>query len=272
MGIRIFQVDAFTRELFKGNPAAVCVLDTWPSDALLQSIAAENNLSETAFCVREGEHWRLRWFTPAVEVDLCGHATLASAHVLFSHFVQSADRVVFETRSGRLRVARAGDRLVMDFPAFTPQPCTPEPGLVEAVGGRPIQVLAAWAYVLVYGSEAEVRALAPDMKFLSGIERDGVVVTAPGREVDFVSRYFVPSAGIPEDPVTGSTHCILAPYWADRLGKTELEARQVSSRSGEIGCRVRGDRVELVGACRSYMVGEIEVPSTARIGDTATRS
>lgn len=261
MGSRIFVVDAFTRELFKGNPAAVCPLDAWPDDAVMQAIAAENNLSETAFCVREGARWRLRWFTPKVEVDLCGHATLATAHVLLRELgVGTGEEVEFETRSGRLRVRADGEHLVMDFPAFAPVPCDPEPGLVRAVGGEPREILGAWAYLLVYAREEEVRALDPDARALMGIGRDGVIVTAPGRDVDFVSRYFVPAAGIPEDPVTGSTHCVLTPYWAQRLGKAELSARQLSARGGGMTCRLRGDRVELVGECVCYLRGEIQLP------------
>lgn len=257
----MFQVDAFAAELFKGNPAAVCPLDSWLPDAVMQSIAAENNLSETAFCVREGAHYRLRWFTPAVEVDLCGHATLATAHVLLRELgSENQGSVEFETRSGRLVVRRAGDDLLMDFPAYPPEPCAEPDGMSAALGVEPESVLAAWSYVAVLREEEQLAALAPDIEGIKALDRDGLIVTAPGREVDFVSRCFFPGAGIPEDPVTGSAHCIMAPYWAQRLGRNELSARQISARGGEVGCRIVGDRVELAGQARTYLRGEIEVP------------
>jgi PhzF family phenazine biosynthesis protein len=264
MANRIFVVDAFADELFNGNPAAVCPLDAWPDDAVMQAVAAENNLSETAFCVREDAHWRLRWFTPTVEVDLCGHATLATAHVLMRELdAVEGDALVFETRSGRLRVRREGDLLVLDFPAFAAEACDPEPGLIEAMGARPREVLGAWAYVLIYEDANQVRSLDPDTSRLMSLGRDGVLATAPGEPgsgVDFVSRCFFPGAGIPEDPVTGSAHCVLAPLWGKRLAKDTLFARQLSARGGSMTCRLMGERVELVGDCVRYLRGEIELP------------
>lgn len=267
MRVPIFQIDAFADRLFTGNPAAVCPLHAWLEEKVMRRIAAENNLSETAFCVREGDVFRLRWFTPRVEVDLCGHATLACAHVLLNETRSVEGRVEFETRSGRLAVAREGDRLVMDFPSFMPEAREPPEGLAEAMGIEPREWLAAWPYVAVYEHEDQIRALDPDMAFLAKIELDGVLATAPGVHVDFVSRCFFPGAGIPEDPVTGSAHCVLAPFWADRLGKTQLVAHQLSERGGEVFCRVRGERTELLGRCQLYMRGEVELPD--EIGETA---
>lgn len=253
----LYQVDAFTQRVFAGNPAAVCPLPYWLPDAVLQAVAAENNLSETAFLVAEGSGWRLRWFTPLTEVDLCGHATLAAAHVLFSHLGPGGPEVVFETRSGRLTVRREADRLVMDFPARPPTPCPAPEVLITGLGCRPLEVLAADDYIAVLADEAAVRAIAPDLGQLATLDRRGVCVTAPGMETDFVSRFFAPRLGIPEDPVTGSAHCELAPYWAGRLGRPALSARQVSRRGGEITCRLEGDRVFLTGQAVTFMVGEM---------------
>jgi predicted PhzF superfamily epimerase YddE/YHI9 len=264
MSIRMFQVDAFAERPFEGNPAAVCPLEAWPDEGLLRDIAAENNLSETAFFVpvagADGE-FELRWFTPVDEVDLCGHATLASAHVILGYLEPSLGRVRFRTRSGQLEVRREGDELVMDFPALPLAPCE-APGVVgAALGTEPREVLAAKDYVAVLGSAAEVRALEPDMVALARLDRRGVAVTAPGDEegVDFVSRFFAPALGVPEDPVTGSAHCELAPLWAARLGRNRLRARQLSRRGGDVVCQVRGDRVELRGRAALYLEGTIRV-------------
>lgn len=256
MTIRLFQVDAFTKAVFAGNPAAVCPLDAWLPDARMQAIAAENNLSETAFFVRQGDGFGLRWFTPACEVDLCGHATLASAHVILTRLEPARPSVAFDTRSGRLVVTRDGDRLAMDFPARPAKPGEAPAGLLEAMGGRPEAVLVAGNYMLVYGSAAEVLALKPRMAGLMDLGT-GVIATAPGDDCDFVSRYFVPAHGIDEDPVTGSTHCTLVPYWAARLGKADLFARQISARGGELYCRDAGERVGIAGHAVLYMEGEI---------------
>lgn len=243
MKIPIFQVDAFASRPFTGNPAAVCPLDSWLPDETLQNIALENNLSETAFFVRTGDRFALRWFTPEVEVDLCGHATLASAFVLFAELGLPGDRVCFDTRSGELAVTRAGDLLSLDFPARPPSSGGVHPRLIDALGAQPLTVLSARDYLVVYATEADVRALQPDMQQLSTLDRFAVIVTAPGDSVDFVSRFFAPSKGVPEDPVTGSAHCTLIPYWSKRLGKTLMQARQISRRGGELECEDRGDQI-----------------------------
>jgi len=259
MQLPIYQVDAFASAVFKGNPAAVCPLDAWLPDATMQAIAAENNLAETAFFVPEGEDYGLRWFTPAIEVDLCGHATLASAHVIFDRLKPGRDVVSFSTRSGVLTVTRAGDRLALDFPAQPPAPCTPPDDLGAALGGAPLEILGSVDYMAVFGSAAEVRALAPDFRRLARLDRRGVIATAPGSDCDFVSRFFAPRAGIDEDPVTGSAHCALIPYWARRLGKDRLFARQISARGGELDCALRGDRVTIAGRAVLYLEGTIRV-------------
>jgi len=261
MKIKQYQVDAFASRVFEGNPAAVCPLDAWLPDELMQAIAEENNLSETAFFVPEGNAFRLRWFTPVAEVDLCGHATLASAHVILNILGHASERVEFETHSGRLTVARDGEMLAMDFPAQPPQPCETPRELVVGLGAEPIEVLVADDYIAVFDSEYAVRALFPDFGILHELALRGVCVTAPGKDVDFVSRFFAPKVGIPEDPVTGSAHCELAPYWAARLGKQEMQARQISKRGGDVRCRLMGDRVLLSGQAVTFMVGEIDVGS-----------
>jgi predicted PhzF superfamily epimerase YddE/YHI9 len=260
MRIPMYQVDAFADRLFAGNPAAVCPLEAWLPDETMQAIGAENNLSETAFLVPEGEGYRLRWFTPKVEVDLCGHATLASASVVFTHLRRDWDRVVFHTLSGRLEVARDGDLLVLDFPARPPRLCDVPDELVTALVTEPDAVLLAHEYMAVYPDEQTVRSLVPDMPRLAAVTREfGVIVTAPGEDCDFVSRFFAPAVGISEDPVTGSAHCALTPYWAERLGKRKLHARQVSARGGELWCEDRGDRVAIAGRAVPYLEGTIEV-------------
>ncbi len=256
----LYQVDAFTDRLFAGNPAAVCPLETWLPDETLQALAAENNLAETAFFVPEGNDYRLRWFTPEVEVALCGHATLASAFVVFRDLRPGATEVVFHSRSGPLPVTRNGDRLTLDFPALPATPRERPEGVLAALGGAPGEVHASRDLLVVYGTEAEVRALRPDFPRLVSREFLGVIATAPGADCDFVSRFFAPGAGIPEDPVTGSAHCTLAPYWGARLGKTTLHARQVSPRGGELWCELRGDRVLIGGQAVLYLEGRIRLP------------
>jgi PhzF family phenazine biosynthesis protein len=260
MELPIFQVDAFSSHVFRGNPAAVCPLEKWLSDETLQSIAAENNLAETAYFVPKNDRFHLRWFTPGCEVDLCGHATLASAYVLFQYLNQQGETIYFDTKSGELTVTRNGDLLTMDFPSRPPTPITPEPGLVEAVGGNPLEVLAARDVVLVYATEAEVQALSPDMFALTKLDHFGFIATAPGTKSDFVSRFFAPAKGVPEDPVTGSAHSTLIPYWAGKLGKTDLLARQISKRTGELYCKLGGDRVKISGYAAPYLRGTITVP------------
>jgi predicted PhzF superfamily epimerase YddE/YHI9 len=260
MKIPLYHVDAFTDRVFGGNPAAVCPLEEWLPDELLQAVAAENNLPETAFFVRRGERYHLRWFTPAVEVGLCGHATLASAFVIFERLEPVRERVDFDTRSGGLSVVRQGGRLAMDFPAKPPVPCEPPPGLLEGLGGEPLEVLKADYYLVVYETEAAVRALRPNFGALRAATTGGVIVAAPGEEVDFVSRFFAPSYGIDEDPVTGSAHCTLIPFYAQRLGKSSLLARQVSARGGELYCEHRGERVTIGGEAVLYLEGSIRLP------------
>ena len=253
----LFQVDAFADRLFAGNPAAVCPLARWPDEGVLQAIAAENNLSETAFLVGSGSEYQLRWFTPVAEVELCGHATLASAFVLFEHFGVEGE-VGFETRKGRLTVRRGEEgRLQMDFPALPAEPCDPPGRLLEALGGAPTEVRLADDYLVCYEVEEEVRGLRPDFSALAGLEARGVIVTAPGSDCDFVSRFFAPQLGVPEDPVTGSAHCTLTPYWAERLGKARLRARQVSTRGGELWCELLGERVAIAGRAVLYLSGSI---------------
>lgn len=260
MRLPIYQVDAFAGRVFGGNPAAVVFLESWLPDATLQNIAAENNLAETAYLVREGEAWGLRWFTPAVEVDLCGHATLASAWVVMTHRDPAAERVAFDTRSGRLTVRREGDLLVMDFPAMPPAPCGASAELERALGAKPSEVLKARDIMAVFDSADQVRELAPDMRAVAALDAFAVIVTAPGENgVDFVSRFFAPAKGIPEDPVTGSAHCTLTPYWAARLGRKELRARQISPRGGELLCRDLGARIEIAGRVAPYLEGIITV-------------
>ena len=261
MRAQIFQVDAFATRRFEGNPAAVMPLDEFLSDAMLQAIAAENNLAETAFLVREGADYRLRWFTPTTEVPLCGHATLASAAVVMERLDEKQNTVVFHTLSGPLTVNRTSMGYVMNFPARPSDPISNVPGLADALGVVPLEVFAnAFNYMALVKSEQILHELVPDMAAIARIDRPGVIVTAPGDGVyDFVSRYFAPAKGIPEDPVTGAAHCMLAPYWARRLGRTEFRAYQASRRGGEIICKLNGERVELEGACVFYLEGEVEI-------------
>jgi len=259
MQLAIYQVDAFTDRLFAGNPAAVCPLEAWLPDATMQAIAAENNLSETAFFVPRGDDYDLRWFTPTLETDLCGHATQASGFVVMNRLAPQKSAVRFHTRSGALTVTRQGDMFAIDLPAQPPAPCTMPEKFVAALGRKPAQILGAVKYLVVYDNEAEVASLAPETAALADIDRDGVIASAPGRDCDFVSRYFAPHAGIPEDPVTGSAHCTLVPYWFKRLGKTKLRARQISRRGGELFCELRGDRVIIAGRAALYLEGSIHV-------------
>lgn len=260
MQLPIYQIDAFSQRAFAGNPAAVCPLEEWLSDELMQSIAAENNLSETAFFVPQNGGFALRWFTPATEVDLCGHATLASAWVVFSHLAPGATEARFETRSGELVVTREDDGLLaMDFPARPPHPCEVHPNLLPALGRTPENVLAARDYLVVYATEEEVREITPQMDKLADIDRFAVIITAPGRDCDFVSRFFAPARGVPEDPVTGSAHCTLIPYWARRLCRDKLHARQISRRGGDLWCEFLGERVRIAGRAVEFLRGQITI-------------
>jgi PhzF family phenazine biosynthesis protein len=261
MRLPLYQIDAFAEGPFTGNPAAVCPLDAWLPEATMQAIAAENNLSETAFFVPEGGDYRVRWFTPSVEVDLCGHATLAAAFVVFRHLAPARDSVTFLTaQAGPLTVARDGDRLALDFPSRPSHSCPMSEAVAAALGRKPMALLAARDYLAVYERPDDIAALNPDFAALAALDRFAVIVTAPGCDgVDFVSRFFAPARGVPEDPVTGSAHCTLIPYWAERLGKSRLEARQLSSRGGRLWCGLSGDRVTIAGRAVPYLEGTITI-------------
>ncbi len=259
--IKLYQVDAFSDSVFKGNPAAVCILDEWLEDELMQNIAAENNLAETAFAVRVEDDYELRWFTPAVEVELCGHATLATAHVLFNYYAHPSDKINFRSRrSGVLVVEKHNDGLTLDFPADTlAQVSTPEE-LTAALGEKPTETYRGKTdYLLIYSSPQQILNLTPDMRSLANIEARGVIVSAPGQEVDFVSRFFGPRVGVDEDPVTGSAHTTLTPYWSQRLGKQVLTAKQLSKRGGDLTVSLLENRVLITGKAVTYLTGEIEV-------------
>ncbi len=260
--IPIYQVDAFASRVFAGNPAAVCPLDAWLPDAVMQAIALENNLSETAFLVPRGEsgaEYDLRWFTPAHEVDLCGHATLGSAYVVANHLNGGATEVKFHSRSGLLTVTRVGEDYTLDFPVLPPKRIDDDPAVAEALGAAPVELYDQMDMMAVFDSEAEIAALSPDMGKLMALDTRGVIATAPGEACDFVSRFFAPRAGIPEDPVTGSAHCISTPYWARRLDKAKLSARQISARGGALEVELSGERVRITGRVAPYMEGRIRV-------------
>ena len=255
-----FQVDAFTSRVFGGNPAGVCPLESWLPDDALQRIAAENNLSETAFIVGGDGHYELRWFTPTVEVDLCGHATLAAAFVIFHELGFSGDTIEFQTKSGTLGASRQEDLITMDFPAWPAKRCEEVPAvLAEALGWLPRELFKTRDYLAVFSNEEEIRSLQPDMPLLARLDCLGVICTAPGTDSDFVSRFFAPGAGVPEDPVTGSAHSTLIPYWSARLGKRQLFARQLSQRGGELFCEDRGDRVGIGGRAALYSRAQLEI-------------
>jgi PhzF family phenazine biosynthesis protein len=260
--LKIVQVDAFTKRLFGGNPAAVCILDQWLPDALMQHIAEENNLAETAFAVKNETGYGLRWFTPETEVDLCGHATLATAHVLFQHYGHSDNTIrFFSSRSGGLLVHREADgRLTLDFPSDEIVEIEAITAITEAIGLSPVQTFKGkTVYMLVFAHQHEIEAIAPNFHLLDQLDCRGVIVTAPGNEVDFVSRFFAPQCGIPEDPVTGSAHTTLAPFWSKKLGKDLLTAKQLSQRGGMLTCAYLGERVKISGRAVTYMTGEIHL-------------
>ncbi len=259
MKLPLYQIDAFTGRLFSGNPAAVVLLDNWLPDSTLAAIAAENNLAETAFVVPRGDVMPLRWFTPTVEVDLCGHATLAAAHVIFQHILPSVKRLTFSTRSGNLIVTRDGELLSMDFPSRPGKSMVVTDSLVSALRVRPREAYLARDLLAIFDSESQVRDLQPDFGRIASLDAFAVIVSAPGDAVDYVYRFFAPRQGIPEDPVTGSANCTLVPYWAARLGKSELEAEQLSARGGNLRCTLRDDRVLIAGRAVEYLRGEITV-------------
>ncbi len=260
MKLQLFQADAFAAGLFKGNPAAIVPLQEWLSDELMQQIAMENNLSETAFFIPEGDHFHIRWFTPKAEVRLCGHATLATAHVLFNELNFQGDLLEFESLSGILTVKKVGDKLRLDFPADFAREVEPVDVFAEALGAQPAKTLKGRTdYLLLFDSEETIRTMKPNFHLLYQTDARGIMVTAQGDSVDFVSRFFAPGVGIDEDPVTGSAHTTLIPFWANRLGKTELTALQLSARGGQLWCTLSGERVFIAGKAVTYLRGEIEI-------------
>lgn len=259
MKISIYQIDAFAEKAFEGNPAAICPLAGWLPDEVMQSIAEENNLSETAFFVPTEQGFHIRWFTPVVEVDLCGHATLASAHVIFSHLGFKENTINFQSKSGRLTVEQNEGLLVMDFPAQPPVPCQVPDEIINAFQCTPIECLKSEDYVVVFGSEEVIASAAPNLLELSKLDLRGVVITAKSNKYDFVARFFAPKYGVDEDPVTGSAYTQLIPYWANIIGDTKLNAKQVSNRGGEVFCELAGNRVSIAGKAITYLVGEIEI-------------
>ena len=259
MKLTLLQIDAFTDKVFGGNPAAVCPLDDWLSDEVLQKIAAENNLSETAFFVKKNEAYELRWFTPKVEVDLCGHATLASAFVLFNYMKVDEDLLKFITQSGIVTAKREKDYIALDFPAWMPEKIDPPADLLKGLGLKPVEVLKTRDILAVYENVQQILNLNPNHDHLMKLDELCIIATAPGDDCDFVSRVFVPKVGIPEDPVTGSAHSSLIPYWAEKLNKLTLSAMQLSKRRGHLKCKLLGDRVKIAGKCATYLEGYIHI-------------
>lgn len=262
MKLTLYQVDAFTNRVFGGNPAAVCILDEWLTTSLMQQIAQENNLAETAFVVQRNSSFELRWFTPEIEVDLCGHATLATAYVLFNHYGYTENTIRFiSPRSGPLSVEKASHGLMtMDFPTDDIVALQVDTKITKAIGLTPLRMIKGKTdYLLIYNSQQEVEAIQPNFHLLDQLDCRGVIVSAPGEEVDFVSRFFSPQCGIPEDPVTGSAHTTMLPYWSKTLGKTKLKAKQLSQRGGELDCEYLGDRVKITGKAVLYLIGEITI-------------
>ncbi|MBL7745964.1 MAG: PhzF family phenazine biosynthesis protein [Chitinophagaceae bacterium] len=262
MKLTLYQVDAFTNKLFGGNPAAVVPLDKWIDDTLMQQIAMENNLAETVFFVPQKEDYHIRWFTPELEIDLCGHATLAASYVLYQYLGVDKPQIRFHSKSGELLVQRKGDKLELNFPARMPELITSYPDeLLKGLGvANPVAVYKSRDYVVELETQKQVEQVKPDMGLLNKIDVIGIIITAPGTDCDFVSRFFAPNCGIPEDPVTGSSHSTLIPFWAEKLNKTSLHARQLSQRKGELWCEMlKGDRVTMAGQCVFYMKGEINL-------------
>ena len=259
MELPLYQIDAFTNRRFGGNPAGVVPLRRWLTDKILQCIAFENNLAETAFFMPEDDGYLLRWFTPTIEVDLCGHATLASAYVIANYLQPERREMRFETQSGRLTVTREGERFVLDFPLRPARPVE-APAVGRALGAEPHETLASVQYLAVFENWEQVANLKPDLAAVAALELDGIIATAPGRgDVDYVARYFAPGAGIPEDPATGSAQCVLMPYWAGRLNRTRLRSRQISQRIGDFDCELAGNRVKISGQAVCYLRGSIFV-------------
>lgn len=259
MNLKLYQVDAFTSKLFGGNPAAVCPLEHWLEDIVMQNIAAENNLAETAFFVKEDSGYRIRWFTPTSEVDLCGHATLASSYVLFNKLNYKEEKIVFASKSGNLIVEKEGELISLNFPARNPQQIEADDALLNALPITPKEVLFDKTTVCVFENENQIRSIQPKIKEFLNVQTHGVIITAPGDNVDFVSRFFAPDVGIDEDPVTGYAHTLLIPYWANRLKKDKLHALQVSNRGGELFCENLDGRVKISGAGVLYLEGTINI-------------
>ena len=260
MKIKIYQIDAFADKIFSGNPAAVCPLNEWLPDELLQNIAMENNLAETAFYVKESEGLRIRWFTPTIEVDLCGHATLATAFVLFYHENYSGEKIVFNSRSGPLTITKSDEVLTLNFPVDTLVEVNSIPELEQGLGVKPLKTFKGKTdFMLVFENEDQIKNMNPDFKLIGTVNTRGIIVTAKGDNVDFVSRFFGPQSGMDEDPVTGSAHTSLSPYWAKVLNKTEFTALQLSKRLGKLKCKLLGDRVEISGTAKLFLVGTISI-------------
>ncbi len=262
MNQKIYQIDAFTSKVFSGNPAAVCVLDAWLPAKTMQSIAGENNLAETAFVVKnEAKGYDIRWFTPTIEVYLCGHATLASAYVLFKYYSHPTDEIRFSTlASGELSVVKSKDRLTLNFPADIINKMATPQALIDAFGKAPLETFKGKTdFVLVYENQKEIETFTPDLSLIKKAGGRGCIITAPGNEVDFVSRFFGPQVGVDEDPVTGSAHTSLTPIWSEKLGEIKLKARQLSKRQGDLDCELKGDRVLITGTAVTYLIGEIEI-------------
>ena len=261
MKTKIYQIDAFTDKVFHGNPAAVCVLDEWPADEKMQQIAAENNLAETAFAIRKGDDFELRWFTPTTEVDLCGHATLATAFVLYKYFNYPLDKINFYSiNSGILSVEKKGNELILDFPTDIYEEIEIPHDLISALDKKPVEAFKGKTdYLLIFATQKDIEELKPYFNLLSGIKARGIIVSAPGNETDFVSRFFAPEVGVNEDPVTGSAHTTLIPYWSKRFNKNVLTAKQLSKRGGYLHCEYLGERVKISGQAVTYLIGEIEI-------------
>lgn len=262
MKLKIYQIDAFAEKVFSGNPAAVCPLEEWLPSELMQQIAEENNLAETVFFVKTGDVYELRWFTPEIEVDLCGHATLATAHVIFEYLEHKENTIQFlSPRSGKLSVTKEGNGLMaLDFPSDDVIPLHSMPEIENAIGLVPNRIIKGKTdYLLIYNSQAEIEAISPNFHLLDQCDCRGVIVSAPGNDVDFVSRFFAPNCGIPEDPVTGSAHTTMIPYWSKTLNKTKLSAKQLSKRGGNLACEYLGERVKISGNAVTYLIGEIQL-------------
>jgi len=260
MKIKFYQVDAFTDKLFGGNPAGVCPLDEWLPDEVMQNIAFENNLAETAFFIPNNGEYELRWFTPLAEVDLCGHATLATSHVIFNHLGYSRDKIIFHSRSGELTVRQEDDLLVLNFPADVVKQIEINENIYSGVGKKPLDMYKGKTdYMLVYASQKDIDEIVPDFNSIIKSGARGIIITAPGNETDFVSRFFAPLVGVNEDPVTGSAHTTLIPYWAGKLGKKELAAIQLSKRKGKLFCKLINGRVEIAGNAVTYLEGSIKI-------------